>query len=392
MSFRFLPAKRENTPLIIGLAGPTKSGKTYSAHRIAVGLAQGGTVAMINAEGAKGHQYSDKFHYLAGDITAPFRPARYTEALKAALALDPRPAVVIIDSLSHMHDGPGGVLEFHEDELDRLAGQDLKARQRSTWSAWVKPKADENEFIYTMLSADCHIICCFRAKEKLKLVKGKDPIELGWQPIAGERVAFETIFTLVLPPHSKGVPDLAVSEMREPFDTLILADRALDEETGAKLAAWAAGGAAPKQADTSALEHELVALLMLLGADHGVVDKHRGDASWLARNLARAQEKLAAQSAEGSTSEPDGPGDDAPRDSPLAEPGEPVDTDVQAAVSSDVVLIPVFGTGKSPKIGTSLADAGDDWVAWARQTAVATPDFFPDKFVVILNEWEAVPA
>jgi hypothetical protein len=29
----FRPAKRENTPLIIGLAGPTKSGKTYSAHR-----------------------------------------------------------------------------------------------------------------------------------------------------------------------------------------------------------------------------------------------------------------------------------------------------------------------------------------------------------------------
>lgn len=242
MTFTFRPARRLNTPLIIGLAGPTKSGKTMSAHRIAAGLAQGGAVAMINAEGAKGHQYSDKYEYLAGDITAPFRPERYTEALKAALALEPRPAVVIIDSLSHMHDGPGGVLEYHEAELDRLVGDDVKARQRSTYTAWVKPKAAENEFIYEMLSADCHLILCFRAKEKIKVVKGGPPIELGWQPIAGERVAFETIFTLTLPPHSKGVPDLSISEMREPFDELIPVGQPLSEATGAKLAEWAAGG------------------------------------------------------------------------------------------------------------------------------------------------------
>src|SRR6185437_729434 len=208
----FRPAKRQNTPLIIGLAGPTKSGKTMSAHRVAAGLAQGGPVAMINAEGAKGHQYSDRFSYLAADIEAPFRPERYTEALKDALALEPRPAVVIIDSGSHMHDGPGGILEYHEDELDRLAGNDAGKRQRSTYSAWIRPKAAENEFIYTMLGADCHIILCLRAKEKIKVVTGKPPIDLGWQPIVGERVAFETLFTLMLTPHCKGVPDLSISE------------------------------------------------------------------------------------------------------------------------------------------------------------------------------------
>lgn len=245
MTFTFRPAKRENTPLVIGLAGPTKSGKTYSAHRLAAGLADGRPIAMINAEGAKGHQYTDHFTYLAADIEAPFRPERYTEALKTALALDPRPAVVIIDSLSHMHDGPGGILEYHEDELDRLAGNDQKARQRSTWSAWVKPKAAENAFIYEMLSSDCHLVLCFRAKEKLKLVRGKDPVELGWQPIGSERVAFETIFTLMLPPHSKGVPDLSLSDMREPFDRMIPEGQPLSEETGRKLAEWAAGGGKP---------------------------------------------------------------------------------------------------------------------------------------------------
>lgn len=245
----FRPARREHTPLIIGLAGPTKSGKTYSAHRIAVGLALGGQVVMLNAEGAKGHQYADRFDYMAADLTAPFSPQSYTDALVAALNL--KPAVVIIDSLSHMHDGPGGLLEYHDAELDRMAGNDQGKRQRMTWAAWIKPKAAENEFIYTMLGANCHLILCFRAKEKIKIVKGKDPIDLGYQPIAGERVAFETIFTLMLPPHSKGVPDLSVSEMRTPFDEIIPAGKQLDEETGRALAGWAAGssgaGVAPPE-------------------------------------------------------------------------------------------------------------------------------------------------
>ncbi len=242
MTITFRPAKRENTPLIVGLAGPTKSGKTYSAHRLARGLAgPDGLVAMINAEGAKGHQYADKFEYVATDITRPYRPERYTEALRAVLDLKPRPAVVIIDSMSHMHDGPGGLLEYHTAELDRMAGQDFGKRDRMNFAAWVKPKAAENEFIYTMLEADCHIVACFRAKEKIKIVKGKDPIDLGWQPIAGDRIAFETLFTLMLPPHSKGIPDLAQSDMREPFDKLIPTDRPLDETTGVALASWASG-------------------------------------------------------------------------------------------------------------------------------------------------------
>lgn len=244
MSFTHRPAKRENTPLIVGLAGPTKSGKTYSAHLLARGLAQGGPITMINAEGAKGHQYADEFDYTAIDITRPYRPERYDEALQYALGLDPKPAVVIIDSMSHMHDGPGGLLEYHEAELDRMAGNDHSKRQRMTWTAWIKPKAAENQFIYTMLEADCHIIACFRAKPKLKIVRGQEPIDLGLQPIAGERVAFETIFTLMLPAHSKGVPDMAQSDMRKPFDTMIPADQPLSEQVGRSLAGWAAGASA----------------------------------------------------------------------------------------------------------------------------------------------------
>ena len=37
MTFTFRPAKRENAPVLIGLAGGTGSGKTYSALRLARG-------------------------------------------------------------------------------------------------------------------------------------------------------------------------------------------------------------------------------------------------------------------------------------------------------------------------------------------------------------------
>lgn len=251
--FTFRPAKRENTPLIIGIAGPTKSGKTYSAHRLARGLVgdkPNPRIIMLNAEGARGHQYADEFSYIACDIEQPFGPDRYADAVDEIKKQSPD--ALIVDSCSHMHDGPGGLLEWHEKELDRMAGNDYKKREKCTWTAWIKPKAAENRFIYALLGLDCPVVLCFRAKEKLKIVSGKEPVDLGWQPIAGDRITFETIFTLVLPPHSKGVPDLQASEMRKPFDVMVPGNKAIDEELGRKLTQWAKGSAAPAATSPSA--------------------------------------------------------------------------------------------------------------------------------------------
>ena len=309
--FTFRPAARKNTPLTVGLAGPTKSGKTMSAHRLAVGLAQGGRVVMINTEGAKGHQYAGRFTYDAVDLDAPYRPEKYTDALKAALALDPRPAVVIIDSLSHMHDGPGGILEWHDAELDRLAGDDQRKRDKNNFTAWVRPKAAENQFIYAMLEADCHLVLGLRAKEKLRIIPGKPPVDLGWQPIVGERVAFETIFTLTLPPHCKGVPDLSVSELREPFDMIIPGNAPLSEETGAALAAWATGEpeATGKRSDAPQLTTRLLDLAAQLGKRDDVataIANNRRDHSadmpahvrWLKSQIKNAETRVAERTDE----------------------------------------------------------------------------------------------
>jgi len=238
MSISFGRAIRENTPLVIGLAGPTKSGKTMSALRLATGLANGGVIAMVNAEGPRGHQYADKFEYVTCDLSSPFAPQKYLEAVAEVKKL--KPACLIVDSVSHMHDGPGGFLEMHDEIAERMSGGDRAKKERVTWAAWIEPKRLENQFIYSMLELACPVILCFRAKEKLKIIPGKQPIDLGWQPICSERIAFETLFTLTFEPHAKGVPSLAISDMREPFDTMVTADP-IDEALGRRLVEWSKG-------------------------------------------------------------------------------------------------------------------------------------------------------
>ena len=242
----FRPARRPMTPLTIGIAGPTKGGKTYSALLLAQGLTKrsGKPIVMINAgEGAKGHQYADQIDYLTADLVPPYSPKRYTEHLKAALDVDP--GVVIIDSATHMHEGTGGVLDYHEQELDRLAGDDRSRREKMNFAAWAKPKQEESQFIYALLEAGCHVVLCFRSKEKIKL-KGGKVIDLGWQPIASDRLTFETAFTLMLPPRCKGVPDLSLSDLRSPYDEMIKPGQAISADLGVALDEWAQGDNAPK--------------------------------------------------------------------------------------------------------------------------------------------------
>ena len=45
--------------------------------------------------------------------------------------------VVIVDSMSHAHEGAGGLLDAHEQELERMAGSDLSQRERVKFTAWI---------------------------------------------------------------------------------------------------------------------------------------------------------------------------------------------------------------------------------------------------------------
>lgn len=263
MTYQFRPATREQCFTLTGFAGPSGSGKTFSALRFATGLAGGGKIAMIDTEARRGLHYADQFQYLYSELQAPFTPERYLEAIKAAEASGA--TVIIVDSMSHEHEGPGGVLEMHESELTRMAGDDYRKREACKFAAWIKPKADHNRFVNTILQVKAHLVFCFRAKEKLKLVKndkGKmEPMPQGWQPICTDRLEYEMTALLMLPPNSRGVPDLTegATKMQEQHRHIFAGGQAIGEKAGQALAEWASGGAPPQsrnQVDAGALIRE----------------------------------------------------------------------------------------------------------------------------------------
>ena len=130
MTFSFRPAKRENVQLLIGLAGGTGSGKTFSAFELATGIAEvmGGKPAVIDTEARRALHYADRFDFEHGDLQAPFTPARYLEAMEAAAAAGY--PVILVDSMSHEYAGDGGILDMQEAEFQRMGGRDARARRR----------------------------------------------------------------------------------------------------------------------------------------------------------------------------------------------------------------------------------------------------------------------
>ena len=279
MTFHFKPATREQTPLLIGLVGPSGGGKTYSALRLATGIQSiaGGQVAVIDTEARRALHYANKFKFLHLEFSPPHGPDRYLEALHAAVAAGAK--TIVVDSMSHEHEGAGGVLEQHEQELDRLAGDDYRKREAMNFLAWAKPKAARRKLINGLLQLNANFVFCFRAKEKIKLVKvdGKTkPMDAGWQAIAGDEFVYEMTDRFLLPPGAKGVPDLSpeafetgVPKMPDEHIDIIGRGKPLDEAMGAALAKWAAG--APTFDPT-----QLMAAFAALGLSAGEVTEHLG--------------------------------------------------------------------------------------------------------------------
>lgn len=246
----FRPAVRGDSSVMLGIAGPSRSGKTYSALRVATGMAQGGPIFLIDTESRRALQYADRFAFLHSDMAAPFASERYMKQILAAR--DAKAAVIIVDSASHEHEGPGGILEQHEAKLQKMAGNDYAKRDKLKFTAWIEPKAAHNRYVNTILQVNVHMIFCFRAKDKLELRKGDDgkivPTPVGWTPICTDRFEYEMTSMLLLPEGARGVPDLnaKASGLREPIDRMIKPGQVLDEAFGKRLAEWARG-ATPKE-------------------------------------------------------------------------------------------------------------------------------------------------
>lgn len=250
-AFTFRPAVRSNVSLLIGLAGASGSGKTFTAMRLASGIAGDKPFAVIDTEAGRARHYADRFKFDHGDLAPPFRPDAYAAAIKAADAAGY--PVIVVDSMSHEWAGDGGILDWQEEEFQRMGGRDSVKM-----AAWIKPKAAHKHMVSKLLQVRAHLILCMRAEEKIEVVKGEDgktkivpkqgPAGFkGWLPICEKNLPYELTASFLLTADAPGMPKPI--KVQEQHAALFPLDRPIDEESGRAIAAWAAGGSAPSQAD-----------------------------------------------------------------------------------------------------------------------------------------------
>jgi hypothetical protein len=185
----FRPAIREQLKLRLALAGPSGSGKSFTALRLAFAL---GRVAVIDTE----HRAAEKYKGLAPDGVpwnfdvcnlAHFDPLNYVEAIQAAAGYD----VLVIDSISHAWDGVGGAL----DQVDKKGG--------NKFTAWKDVTPRHRRMVEAMLACPCHLIVTLRTKTEYVIEEqinraGKIvqvPRKVGMQPV--QRAGMEYEFDLV---------------------------------------------------------------------------------------------------------------------------------------------------------------------------------------------------
>jgi hypothetical protein len=247
MSVEFRPAKRENVPLLLGLAGGTGSGKTMSALRLARGIAGGEPFAIIDTENGRAKHYAEAFPEMRhAAIAAPFRPAKYADAIQDA---DRQGfGVIVVDSASHEWAGDGGCLDWH----DELMGGD----QAKNLSSWIEPKRSHKKMVTRLLQVKAHVILCFRAEPKVEAVKEDGRWKIiakpsltgldGWIPISEKMLPYELTASFLLMADKPGIPrPIKLPGDLAPFVPL---DQEIGEETGQRLAEWARG-AAPESGD-----------------------------------------------------------------------------------------------------------------------------------------------
>jgi hypothetical protein len=247
-AINFRPAKRENVNLLIGLAGGTGSGKTFTGMRLATGMAQGKRFAVIDTENGRASHYADRFAFDVAELHAPFTPERYTEAILAADAAGY--PVIMVDSMSHEYAGEGGVLDMQEAEFERMG-----SREGAKVASWIKPKGEHKRMVQRLLQVKAHLILCFRAEPKIEVAKrdGKTVIVPkeslvgldGWIPVTEKNLPFELTVSLLFTADKPGIPKPI--KLQEQHRALFPKDREVDENSGKAVAAWAAGGEKPTE-------------------------------------------------------------------------------------------------------------------------------------------------
>lgn len=217
----FQKATRKKAFLKLGITGPSGGGKTYSALRLATGLAETGRVAFLDTENKSASLYSDKFNFDVLDIAPPYLESKFVDGINEAVSNCYN--VAIVDSASH----------FWQGILDVKAGMD--ARGGNSYTNWNQAGSKYNEVLTAILQSPIHLICCLRSKMEYVLEtndKGKQaPRKVGLAPIMRDGVEYE--FTTVFD-CDKGIATASKDRSGLFKDETFR----ITEDTGRKFLAW----------------------------------------------------------------------------------------------------------------------------------------------------------
>ena len=178
-------ALRHHAKMKMAIQGPSGSGKTMGALLIAHGLChQWGKIAVIDTENYSASLYAHLGEYQVLNISAPFTPEKYIEALK--ICTDAGIEVIIVDSISHEWEGSGGILDTH----GNMTG--------NSFTNWSKLTRRHNAFVQAILQCPAHVIATMRSKQDYVLSERngkKVPEKVGLKGVSREGIDYE--FTLV---------------------------------------------------------------------------------------------------------------------------------------------------------------------------------------------------
>ena len=253
MTISFRPAREveDGHGLFVALTGGTNSGKTYSAMRLAQGIAGTKRVAVLDTEAGRTLHLKDGFDFDIELMQEPFSPHRFAEAAK-----DVEQAgygCLLIDSFSMEWSGLGGVLDMQEQEVERMSRGDPGKRERVKMAAWIKPKRAHKQMVYSLLQRRIPIIFSIRGNKTVKPVTGGEPIEvLKWE--CDPRFPYEVTVSFTLAAERRGVIDLSDPssfKMESAHREIFKDGDQLSEEHGRALFEWTHGGAQSKPAEDS---------------------------------------------------------------------------------------------------------------------------------------------